>query len=159
MDHFALINLSYKNHLYFKYNQLCKISPPKIFHLTSFSQLHYSRSFRLLHYVHYLVSCFIHTRLSQRLLELLQQNSSSPWLSQTQYSLAVKLTATLHCDWLSCLSARGNQMFETEQYFSFPSKLKPYLTSLSNDFEFRHRFVYYHIEKVTLAVKCLSERN
>ena len=49
-------------------------------------------------------------------------------------------------------------MFDTEQYFSFPSKLKPYLTSLSNDFEFRHRFVYYHIEKVTLAVKCLSEK-
>ena len=49
-------------------------------------------------------------------------------------------------------------MFETEQYFSFPSKLKPYLTSLSNDFEFRHRFVYYHIEKVTLAMKCLSEK-
>ena len=72
--------------------------------------------------------------------------------------MAVKLTTTLYCNWISCLSARGNQMFETEQYFSFPSKLKSYLTSLSKDFKFRHRFVYYHIVKVTLAMKCLSEK-
>ena len=43
------------------------------------------------------------------------------------------------------------------QYFSFPSKLESYLTSLSKDFKFRHRFVYY-IVKVTLAMKCLSEK-
>ena len=71
--------------------------------------------------------------------------------------MAVKLTTTLYCNWISCLSARGNQMFETEQYFSFPSKLKSYLTSLSKDFKFRHRFVY-SIVKVTLAMKCLSEK-